>query len=76
MGDEAGHHDEVDGAVAEDLVRNVRAVLTPRVTNRWEVVHVWTLPHEWRKERKVAEGGLQAVADQLGVNRETLRRWV
>lgn len=34
------------------------------------------LVHEWRKERGVAEGGLQAVADQLGVNRETLRRWV
>ena len=24
----------------------------------------------------VAEGRLQAVADQLGINRETLRRWV
>ena len=34
------------------------------------------LVHEWRKERDVAAGGLQAVADQLGVNRETLRRWV
>jgi transposase len=34
------------------------------------------LVHEWRKERGVAEGGLQAVADQLGINRETLRRWV
>ena len=34
------------------------------------------LVHEWRKERDVAEGGLQAVADQLGINRETLRRWV
>ncbi len=28
------------------------------------------------RERGVAEGGLQAVADQLGINRETLRRWV
>ena len=34
------------------------------------------LVHEWRKERGVADGGLQAVADQLGINRETLRRWV
>ena len=34
------------------------------------------LVYEWRKDRDVAEGGLQAVADQLGVNRETLRRWV
>jgi len=34
------------------------------------------LVHEWRKERGVAEGGLQPVADQLGINRETLRRWV
>ena len=34
------------------------------------------LVHEWRKDRAVAEGGLQAVADQLGINRETLRRWV
>jgi transposase len=34
------------------------------------------LVYEWRKERDVAVGGLQAVADQLGVNRETLRRWV
>jgi transposase len=34
------------------------------------------LVHEWRKGRGVAEGGLQAVADQLGINRETLRRWV
>ena len=34
------------------------------------------LLHEWRKERGVDEGGLQAVADQLGMNRETLRRWV
>ena len=34
------------------------------------------LVHEWRKDRAVAECGLQAVADQLGINRETLRRWV
>ena len=34
------------------------------------------LVHEWRKERGVADGGLQAVADQLGLNRETLRRWL
>lgn len=34
------------------------------------------LVYEWRKERDVATGGLQAVADQLGLNRETLRRWL
>jgi transposase len=34
------------------------------------------LVYEWRKERGVADGGIQAVADQLGINRETLRRWV
>jgi len=34
------------------------------------------LVHEWRKERNVADGGLQQTADKLGINRETLRRWV
>ena len=31
------------------------------------------LAHEWRKERDVAEGVLQAVVDQLGISRETTR---
>jgi len=34
------------------------------------------LVYEWRKERGVADGGLQQTADQLGINRETLRRWL
>lgn len=31
---------------------------------------------EWRDARGVTEGGVTAVSTQLGINRETLRRWV
>ena len=31
---------------------------------------------EWRRERGVDDGGYTAVAEQLGMQRETLRRWV
>ncbi len=34
------------------------------------------LVREWRDARGVSEGGYTAVADQLGIKRETLRRWV
>jgi transposase len=34
------------------------------------------LVREWRDARGVSEGGLTAVSDQLGLRRETLRRWV
>jgi transposase len=34
------------------------------------------LVHEWRDARGVTEGGYTAVAEQLGIKRETLRRWV
>ena len=31
---------------------------------------------EWREERGVSDGGVTAISAQLGINRETLRRWV
>jgi transposase len=31
---------------------------------------------EWRKARGVTEGGYTAISQQLGLQRETLRRWV
>ena len=31
---------------------------------------------EWREARGVSNGGLTAIAGQLGLRRETLRRWV
>ena len=34
------------------------------------------LVREWREERGVADGGIRPVASQLGLNPETLRRWV
>jgi transposase len=34
------------------------------------------LVREWRDARGVSHGGLTAVAEQLGLRRETLRRWV
>jgi len=34
------------------------------------------LVQEWRDARGVSEGGYTAVAEQLGIKRETLRRWV
>jgi transposase len=34
------------------------------------------LVREWRESRGVTEGGLTSVAEQLGLRRETLRRWV
>ena len=34
------------------------------------------LVREWREERGVSDGGVTAISAQLGVNRETLRRWV
>ena len=34
------------------------------------------LVREWRDARGVPNGGLTAVSEQLGLNRETLRRWV
>ena len=34
------------------------------------------LVREWREARGVTEGGLTAVSEQLGLRRETLRRWV
>ena len=34
------------------------------------------LVREWREARGVTEGGLSAIAEQLGLRRETLRRWV
>ena len=34
------------------------------------------LVREWREARGVTEGGLTAIAEQLGLRRETLRRWV
>jgi transposase len=34
------------------------------------------LVREWRAERGLRDGGLTVVAAQLGLHRETLRRWV
>jgi transposase len=34
------------------------------------------LLHEWRQARGVTDGGFTAVSKQLGLRRETLRRWV
>jgi transposase len=34
------------------------------------------LVREWRVERGLRDGGVTAVAAQLGLHRETLRRWV
>ena len=34
------------------------------------------LVREWRVERGLSDGGLTVVAVQLGLHRETLRRWV
>jgi transposase len=34
------------------------------------------LVREWREERGVSDGGVTAISSQLGINRETLRRWV
>jgi len=34
------------------------------------------LVREWRAERGLSDGGLTVVAAQLGLHRETLRRWV
>ena len=34
------------------------------------------LVREWREERGVSDGGVTAISAQLGINRETLRRWV
>ena len=34
------------------------------------------LVREWREARGVSEGGLTAISEQLGLRRETLRRWV
>jgi transposase len=34
------------------------------------------LVREWREARGVSEGGYTPVAEQLGIKRETLRRWV
>jgi len=31
---------------------------------------------EWRRERHVTSGGVNQVARQLGLNKETLRNWV
>jgi len=35
-----------------------------------------SLVREWRAERGLSDGGLTVVAAQLGLHRETLRRWV
>jgi transposase len=34
------------------------------------------LVKEWRDARGVSDGGFTAVSNQLGLHRETLRRWV
>ena len=34
------------------------------------------LVREWRAQRGLSDGGLTVVAAQLGLHRETLRRWV
>ena len=34
------------------------------------------LVQEWQRERGLSDGGVTAVARQLGLHRETLRRWV
>ncbi len=34
------------------------------------------LVREWRDARGVSEGGFTAISEQLGLRRETLRRWV
>ena len=34
------------------------------------------LLHEWRQARGVTEGSYTAISKQLGLQRETLRRWV
>ena len=34
------------------------------------------LVREWRDARGLSNGGLTAVSEQLGLRRETLRRWV
>ncbi len=34
------------------------------------------LVREWRDARGVTNGGLTAISEQLGLRRETLRRWV
>ncbi len=33
------------------------------------------LLREWREARGVTDGGLTAISEQLGLRRETLRRW-
>jgi transposase len=33
------------------------------------------LLREWRETRGVTDGGLTAISEQLGLRRETLRRW-
>ena len=34
------------------------------------------LVREWRDARGVSDAGYTAIAEQLGIKRETLRRWV
>ena len=34
------------------------------------------LLHQWRQARGVTEGGYAAISKQLGLRRETVRRWV
>ncbi len=34
------------------------------------------LVRQWREERGLSDGGTTEIAKQLGINRETLRRWV
>jgi len=48
----------------------------PRVYPDELRVRAVRLVHEWRLARGVTEGGHTAVAKQLGLERETLRRWV
>lgn len=33
------------------------------------------LLREWREARGVTDGGLTSISEQLGLRRETLRRW-
>ena len=51
-------------------------MVRPRVYNDELRDRAVRLLQEWRKARGVTEGGYTAISKQLGLQRETLRRWV
>ena len=51
-------------------------MVRPRVYNDELRDRSVRLLQEWRKARGVTEGGYTAISKQLGLQRETLRRWV